>query len=78
MKTNVSRISISVDGVWAGSGRVVDGSIADCGAVFASGQDESDDVYDLLDEAIGDGLDHLNVEHADGTTHRYSWTITQD
>jgi hypothetical protein len=33
---------------------------------------------DLLDEAIGDGLDHLKVEHADGTTHRYSWTITQD
>lgn len=76
--TNVSEISISVDGVWAGSGRVVDGYIVDCGAVLAGGQDESDDVYDLIEEAIGEGLDHQIIEHADGTTHRYAWTITQD
>lgn len=77
--TTTTRISISVDGVWSGSGRVVDDSrIVDCGAVFAGGQDESDDVYEAIEEAISEGRDSQRIEHADGTTHVYTWSIATD
>ena len=72
------QISISVDGVWAGSGRLIDNRIVDCGAVLASGQFDSDDVYELIEDAISRGRDTQRIEHEDGTTHSYTWSITTD
>lgn len=58
-------ISISVDHVWAGSGRLVDGMIVDCGAQFCADPDESENVYELIEEAIENGNSSLKVELSD-------------
>ncbi len=67
-------ISISMDGVWAGSGRLVDGCIADCSAQFCDDNDESLEVYEMIDEAIENGDDELTVE-LDGVSRRLTWSI---
>lgn len=69
------RISISVDGVWAGSGRIVNGRVEECGAVWCDDQDESDVVYEMLDDAIADGLESLKIEVA-GKMQKFTWEIT--
>lgn len=58
-------ISISQDNVWAGSGKLIDGIISDCGAQFGADQDESEEVYEMIEEAIEDGKDSLKVELSD-------------
>ena len=62
---NYTTISISVDNVWAGSGKLTNGIIEDCGAQFCDDNDESLNVYDLIEEAIAEGKDSLKVELSD-------------
>jgi hypothetical protein len=64
-------ISISVDGVWGGTGWLNDGVIEDCAAVLGGSQDESDRIYESIEEAIADGAKSLQ----DGDVC-YSWTIS--
>jgi hypothetical protein len=72
-----TEISISVDGVWAGSGKLRDGIIYDCGAVFAGDQDESENVYELIEDAINNGKDSLKVELSYlESAVQITWTIT--
>lgn len=74
--TEYTTITILVDGVVAGYGRLVDGHIADCGAVFANDQDESENVYELIEEAIGEGKDSLKVELSNlDSAVRITWDI---
>jgi hypothetical protein len=63
--TEYTTISISVDNVWAGSGKLIDGIISDCGAQFGADQDESENVYELIEEAIEEGKDSLKVDLSD-------------
>ena len=63
--TEFTTISISVDGIWAGSGKLTDGVISDCGAQFGADQDESENVYEMIEEAIMEGKDSIRVELSD-------------
>jgi hypothetical protein len=73
-KMNLDRaISIAVDGVWAGSGVLRDGEIADCAAVLGGSQEESDRIYDAIQSAIEDGDDSMDDE---GKT--YTWTLGEE
>ena len=75
--TEYTAISISQDNVWAGSGKLTDGIISDCGAQFGADQDESENVYELIEEAIEEGKDSIRVELADiPNAVLISWTIT--
>jgi hypothetical protein len=62
---NYTTISISVDNVWAGSGKLTDGVITDCSAQFCDDNDESLSVYEMIEEAIEEGEDSLKVELSD-------------
>jgi hypothetical protein len=76
--TEFTTISISVDNVWAGSGKLTDGVISDCGAQFGDDQDESENVYELIEEAIERGKDSLKVELSDrNEAVLITWTITE-
>lgn len=76
-----SPISINMDNVWAGSGKLRTWSdesveIVDCGAVFAGDQDESENVYELIQDAIEEGKDSLKVELSDRDyAVNITWTI---
>jgi len=75
--TNNSQvISISMDQVWAGSGKLIDGRIEDCGAQFCDDTDESELVYELIEEAIEAGKDSVKVAFDDGVTRVIAWTLT--
>ncbi len=73
---NYTTISISMDGVWSGSGKIRDGEIVDCSAQFCDDTDESLKVYEMIEEAIDDGRDSLVVE-LDGERREMTWTITE-
>lgn len=76
--TEYTVISISQDNVWAGDGKLIDGVISDCGAQFGADQDESENVYELIEEAIEEGKDSLKVELSDqDNAVVISWTITE-
>jgi hypothetical protein len=76
--TEFTTISISVDNVWAGSGKLTDGVISDCGAQFCDDQDECENVYELIEEAIEEGKDSLKVELSDrDEAVSITWTITK-
>ncbi len=63
------RIIIYRDDVWAGEGWLdEDGEIVNCSAVLGPTQDDSDDCYEAICDAIDDG----SIERPDGT---YSWAI---
>lgn len=69
-------IEISVDGVWAGSGKLrgdMDSGhqIVDCAAQLGADQDASESVYEAIEDAIDEGADEITV---DGK--RITWTIT--
>ena len=64
-------ISIYRDNVWAGDGRIVDGSIVDCAAVLGPDQDSSDENYEAIEDAISDG--QTEITRPDGT---YSWSLS--
>lgn len=72
---NHTAISISVDQIWAGSGKLRDGIIEDCGAQFCDDNDASLAIYEDIEEAIAAGLDHVDAE-IDGETKRITWIIT--
>ena len=63
--TGYTVICISQDNVWAGSGKLTEGIISDCGAQFGADQDESENVYERIEEAIEEGKDSLKVELSD-------------
>lgn len=77
MSKNHNSISISMDGVWVGSGKLIDGIISDCGAQFGADQDESENVYELIEEAIEEGKDSIKVELSDRDDEYaiISWSI---
>jgi len=58
-------ISISVDGVWAGSGKLIDGKIVDCGSQFSADHDESESVYELIEDAIEHGHQWADADLSD-------------
>ena len=63
-------ITISVNGIWAGSGNLVEGRITGCGCVFGNSQDESEVIYELIEDAIAEECKVL----IDGDD-RYTWSI---
>lgn len=71
---NYATISISMDGVWAGSGKLVDGIIENCGAQFCDDNDASLAVYAQIESAIAAGRDSLTTE-IDGQPRRLTWSI---
>lgn len=74
---NETMISISMDGVWAGSGRFVDGQVVDCGAQFCDDNDESLEVYDMIDEAIENGQSEVRVQFSGSDeTHVITWSLS--
>jgi hypothetical protein len=71
-------IEISMDGVWAGSGKLVDGRIEDCGAQFCDDSDESLEVYDAIEAAIELGKTKVKAAfRGDRKQHEITWTITE-
>tara|TARA_R110000868_G_scaffold84519_10_gene238237 strand:+ start:19 stop:252 length:234 start_codon:yes stop_codon:yes gene_type:complete len=71
--TNYTVIEIAVDNVWAGSGKLVNGEIVDCGAQFCDDTAESESVYATIEEAIESG--YLDSVKFRGQT--ITWTITE-
>lgn len=72
---NTQQISISMDGIWAGSGQLRDGIIENCCAQFCDNNDASLLVYDLIEDAIANGHDSLKVE-INGESKVISWSLT--
>lgn len=70
--TNYTVIEIAVDNVWAGSGKLANGQITDCGAQFCDDTRESESVYATIEEAIDLGKDSVTFR---GQT--ITWTITE-
>ena len=76
--TEYTTISISQDNVWAGSGKLIDGTISDCGAQFGADQDESENVYELIEEAIAEGKDSFKIELSDrDDAVTITWSIVE-
>jgi hypothetical protein len=73
-----SNITISMNGTWAGDGKLCpcSGRIEDCSAQFCDDADESLAVYDAIEEAI-DGLTGSIKVDIDGETKLIEWTITE-
>ena len=77
-------IDVYKNNVWAGSGKVsikfVNNDygvpcgkyyISDCGAVLGAGEDESEDIYDAIDEALEEGKKRV----VDSQNNIYTWQI---
>lgn len=73
---NYTVITISLDRVWAGSGKLIDGIISDCGAQLGADQDESEVVYEMIEEAIEDGKDSMTIE-IEGKDTLVTWNIIE-
>jgi hypothetical protein len=71
-----SNIAISVNGTWAGDGKLRDGVIEDCSAQFCDDAEESLAVYDAIEEAIAFGDSRIKID-IDGETNLIKWTITE-
>lgn len=69
------RIEICNDSVWAGAGRVVNGYIADVPVQWCDDADESENVYEEIEDAIANGDDSVRVSTSDGTLN-LSWILT--
>jgi len=69
-------ITISMDGTWAGDGKLRDGVIEDCGAQFCDDNDASLDVYDEIESAILEGKSQIKIE-IEGETKLIEWSITE-
>ena len=65
-----------MDGIWSGSGQLRDGIIENCGAQFCDDNDESLEIYEMIEEAIAAGKSSLKVEMSDDTTRTLTWIIT--
>jgi hypothetical protein len=76
MNATKSVIQIWLNGVWAGTGQVdEDGEITQCGAVLGPDQDASDEMYELISDAIAGGAEAGEVKRPEGV---YSFDITRD
>ncbi len=64
-------ISIYRNGIWAGKGTIKGGDI-ECAAVLGATQDDSDETYDSIVDAIGDGQRKGSITRPDG---EYTWEI---
>jgi hypothetical protein len=73
-----SNITISMNGTWAGDGKLCpcSGRIEDCSAQFCDDADESLNVYDAIEEAIAFGDSRIKID-IDGETKLIEWTITE-
>jgi len=73
-----SNITISMDGTWAGDGKLCpcSGRIEDCSAQFCDDADESLAVYDEIESAIDGPTGRVRVA-IDGETKLIEWTITE-
>jgi hypothetical protein len=76
----MTRIRISRDGIWAGTGRIdSDGCIVDCAAVLGQDQDASDETYKAIEDAIADEPQDAGRYTGTGSMTRpdgiYTWTI---
>ena len=74
--TATAQISISVDGIWAGSGKLENEQIVDCAAQFCRDADESEEIYEMIEQAIASGKSSVTVEHSDDDdNHKITWSI---
>lgn len=71
-------ISISMDGTWAGSGKLINGRIEDCGAQFCDDNDSSLWAYDKIEQAIVEGKSSIRLTFSgDETSHEFTWSIVE-
>ena len=73
-----SNITISMDGTWAGDGKLCprSGQIEDCSAQFCDDNKKSLAVYDAIEKAIAAGKSRIKVE-LDGETKVIDWSIVE-
>jgi len=81
MNATKQKIAIYHDGVWSGEGWLdSDGEIRNCPAVLGANQDESDDTYEAIQDAIDSEPQNSGRYTGTGEVTRpdgvYSWTIT--
>lgn len=72
--TKTQQISISLDGKWVGSGTLRDGVIVDCGAQFCDDNDESLEIYEMIEAAITKKRSSVHVRATDGL-HVVTWVL---
>ena len=75
--TEFTTISISMDGVWAGSGKLVEGKIRECGAQFCDDQDETEVIYEMIEERIAKFSKQFMTLDLDGRDRLIEWSIVQ-
>jgi len=68
-------ISICVDNVWAGDGKILDGEIRDCAAQLGGDQEETEVLYSMIEDAIEAGKDCVTCELNNGQTASIEWSI---
>ena len=56
-----TKIIISLNDIWAGSGDLIDGRIENCGAQFCDDNDESLGVYDAIEQVMTHGVTAITV-----------------
>ena len=66
----ITKISITADGVWAGDGVMRDGHVEDCSAILGGSQDDADRIYEAIDDAIASSDNSVS----DGGV-LYEWSI---
>ena len=64
------KITIFRDDVYAGVGKLDQGTIVDCDAQLGHDTDASEETYELIEDAIDEGEE--SVERPDGT---YTWIV---
>ena len=69
-KRTIDRITIFRDDVYAGVGKLDQGTIVDCDAQLGHDTDASEETYELIEDAIDEGEE--SVERPDGT---YTWIV---
>lgn len=76
------KISIYRDGVWSGDGTIDDDYCIACSAVLGATQDDSDDCYEAIADAIEDESQDEDRYTGSGSIERpdgvYSWTIDRE
>ncbi len=74
----MSVIRIDVNGVWAGSGKLVDGRIEDCAAIFCNDEKETAKIYEIIEKAIQEGEFAVSVQVAGFINLNIDWYIEDD
>lgn len=73
-----TKISIYQDGVWAGTGDFRNDCVENCSAQFCDNTDESMEVYESIEEAIGCDETEVEFTFSDGTKHTYTWDLVTE